>query len=41
MQDAVFMDAALELAREAFADGEGCTRWTLYADGRCEPVFPG
>jgi len=30
-----------DLWTEAFADGEGCTRWTLYADGRCEPVFPG
>lgn len=29
-----------DLWAEPFADGDGCTRWVLYSDGRCQPVFP-
>ena len=34
MQDAVFMDAALELAREAFADGEVPVGCVIVRDGK-------
>ena len=30
-----------DLWTEAFADSNGCSRWLLCSDGRCEPVFPG
>lgn len=30
-----------DLWTETFADGDGCSRWVLSPDGRCEPVFPG
>lgn len=29
-----------DLWNEDFADDYGCTNWTLYPDGRCEPVLP-
>jgi len=28
-----------DLWTEAFADGNGCSRWILSPDGHCEPVF--
>ena len=30
-----------DLWNEAFADSYGCRNWTVYADGRCEPVISG
>jgi len=30
-----------DLWNEAFADGYGCSTWTLFPDGRCEPVISG
>lgn len=30
-----------DLWTEAFADSNGCSRWSLYPDGRCEPIIPG
>ena len=30
-----------DLWTETFADSNGCSRWLLRSDGRCEPVFPG
>ena len=30
-----------DLWTESFADANGCSRWVLYVDGRCEPLIPG
>ena len=30
-----------DLWTESFADANGCSRWVLYPDGRCEPLIYG
>ena len=30
-----------DLWTESFADANGCSRWVLYVNGRCEPLIPG
>jgi len=40
-EDGTISCGPTDLWTEVFADSNGCSRWSLYSDGRCEPVIPG